>query len=121
MNELERWREVGARIRERRAKLGLSQSAVARRAGIDVDRLRPQRRGWYVSRLECEPRRARGLRGDAWLRIARALDCTVDWLLEPVRKEVESGEKANRTGGPRGRHRRADRLGAMGSPHGAQP
>lgn len=67
--EAERAREIGGRIKTRRTDLGLTQEALAERAGASKS---------FVSELEAGRSVASGL---VYLKIAGALDVNVDWLL----------------------------------------
>lgn len=67
--EQERAREIGGRIKARRSELGLTQEALAERAGTSKS---------FVSELEGGRSVASGL---VYLKIASALDVNVDWLL----------------------------------------
>jgi transcriptional regulator with XRE-family HTH domain len=67
--EQERAKEIGGRIKARRAELGLTQEALADRAGTSKS---------FISELEGGHSVASGL---VYLKIANALDVNVDWLL----------------------------------------
>ena len=64
----------GSRLRARRLTLGLSQVAVATRAGIDQPALSQMERGKRVGPLS------------TWLALARALDCAVEEIAPEERR-----------------------------------
>ncbi len=76
--------EIGERIRQRRRELGLTQEALADNADLSKS---------FISEMESGDTAASGL---VYLRVARALDVTVQWLLTGlVPDDAQSAQTAS--------------------------
>jgi len=85
LDRKQRLEDIGARIKERRSHLGITQEDLRGAAGISKS---------FLSEIETGQRAASGLN---YLRLAEALDVDVGWLLtgEEALSESSDSERAN--------------------------
>lgn len=77
--ELSRNRKLGVRARERREELGLTQKELGQISNINKNTIQGYEAGKYP-------------KGDYVIRLAKALKCSIDWLLTGKNYTVEDGE-----------------------------